>query len=159
MNPERSPLAHLRAAINADLERFTAPVTDALRALAASSPNPRARVLIFEYEYGVGQSTFPINYFALDAAMSSLNPTPTSSIQLPDVALFSERGGDALATQLPDISIEDEEFAAVAAWWRRCWLAADGPRFPLPAFIMMHDSVRGIDLATGEEHATRDIYP
>lgn len=158
MNTAQTPQAIALTAITVDMERCTTPVIEALRTLAAAQPNPRAQVLLFEYEYGVGDWAFPVSYYALDDEMSSLNPTNAAEVALPDKALFMAYN-EQLRSQLPDSEIDGFEFAVIAEWWRRCWLAAGGSHFALPAFIMMHDSTSGIDLNTREEQPTSVFFP
>ena len=48
------------------------------------------------------------------------------------------------------VDVEDATVQTVASWFRKCWFAASGARFPRPAYFEQHDEIKTYDLYTGE---------
>lgn len=143
-----------RAFIHENLVRHTKALTTQLREIIALHFHPEVVFLDFEvFPYGLTEE-LPVRGFLMDSgynevfhndpgyfAASSLDLLP----DIPHIIPLSEKARtDAFLKA--DIPLYEIEIEALIPWFARCWIAADGERFSLPAYICRHDDIQSFDL-------------
>jgi hypothetical protein len=129
------------------IERFSRPLVAALRKLIAAELPGAFEVLSFEMQ--ADWRHFPVYAFAMDR--QALNEVyfepPFKGPVLPDAGPLIPKGAiDQDRYEDAGVATFESGTRVLAEWFGECWHAAGGARFPLPAYINLHDSSRYFDL-------------
>lgn len=144
--------AELQAAFDREfrghLERFTAPVVAALRAVVAAPPGG-FEVLSFEQQ--ADWRHFPVRAFAMDRQAideaDGVGPPFRGRVLPADAGPLVPIGAlDQDGYESAGVRTFESGARVLAEWFGECWHAAGGAAFPLPAYINLHDSSRYFDL-------------
>jgi hypothetical protein len=129
------------------IERFTEPLVVALRRIVKATPPAPVQTLSFEIQ--ADWDEFPVRAFAMDRlAINEVYFHPPFTGQLlPDADELIPKGAiDQDRYESAGVATFESGARVLAEWFGECWHAAGGAKFPLPAYINLHDSSRYYDL-------------
>jgi hypothetical protein len=142
------------------IERFTQRLVSALRDIITTSIPPIVKVLVFENQ--PDWRDFPVHVFAMDDESPNevyFEPPFYASL-LPDVGPLVPAGAiDQDGYEDAGIATLESGARVMAEWFGKCWHAARGAKFPIPAYIHLHDSSRYFDLRARRWVRDTDIWP
>src|SRR4051794_5883231 len=122
------------------IDRFTQPLIATLREITAARPPGVVKVLSFEMQ--ADWRKFPVYAFAMDrAAVDEVYfEPPFNGPVLPDAGpLIPKNGIDQDGYEAAGIATFESGARVMTEWFGECWHAAGGARFPIPAYINLHD--------------------
>jgi hypothetical protein len=129
------------------IERFTEPLVATLGSMIATKLPGGFEVLSFEIQST--WRTFPVVAFAMDreAVNEEYFDPPFCGALLPRVKPLIPKGAiDQDRYEAAGVATFESGARVLAEWFGECWHAAGGTKFPLPAYINLHDSSRYFDL-------------
>jgi hypothetical protein len=155
---EASLQAAFDRAFRGHCERFTQPLVAALHTITMAQPPAVVKVLSFEMQADWRQ--FPVYAFAMDreAVDEVYFKPPFKGPLLPDAGPLVPKGAmDQGKYESAGVATYESGARVLAEWFGECWHAAGGTRFPVPAYISMHDSSRYYDLRARQWVRAADI--
>ena len=129
------------------IERLTEPLVAALRKIIKAKRPTIVKVLSFEMQSDWRR--FPVCVFALDEAEPDevyFKP-PFNGPLLSDAGALIPPGAiDQDAYEDAGVATFESGARVLAEWFAECWHTAGGAKFPIPAYIHLHDSSCYFDL-------------
>jgi hypothetical protein len=129
------------------IERFTKPLVTALRKIVRTEPPSEVEALLFVIE--AEWREFPVYALAMDEDLSDevyFDP-PFDGRLLPKAGELIPKGEiDQDAYEAAGVPTFERGAGILAEWFGECWHAAGGAKFPIPAYIYLHDSSCYFDL-------------
>jgi hypothetical protein len=140
------------------LGRFQKSLIDELRKVVRAKPPAKMELLLFEIQSD--WRIFPVHAFAYDkrAAEVYFKPPFYASLLGKAGRLIPEGVIDQNAFENDSVATFETGARILAEWFRGCWQAAGGDRFPLPAYIMHHDRGEALDLHAGAWVDTESMW-
>jgi hypothetical protein len=140
------------------IERFAKPLVVALRKLFATELPGEFEVLLFEIQSD--WRNFPVYAFAMDHEANNevyFEP-PFKGPVLPKAGPLIPKGAiDQDHYEDKGVATFESGARVLAEWFGECWNMAGGAKFPLPAYVHLHDSSRYFDLKTSRWVRAADI--
>jgi len=155
---DKSKQAAFDREFRAQIVRFSEPLVAALRTITAAKPPAVIEAISFEIQ--ADWRKFPVHAFAMDKeALNEVyfkppfkGPVLTDAGPLVPGGAIDQKGYDAAG-----VATFESGARVLAEWFGECWHAAGGARFPIPAYINLHDSSRYFDLRARRWVAAADI--
>lgn len=144
---DKSKQAAFDREFRAQIERFTEPLVAALRTITAAKPPAVVEALSFEIQ--ADWRKFPVYAFAMDkeALNEVYSKRPFKGPLLADAGPLVPDGEiDQKGYDAAGVATFESGARVLAEWFGECWHAAGGARFPIPAYINLHDSSWYYDL-------------
>ena len=129
------------------IERLTPQLVSALSALTSLTPPTSVRILTFEVQSD--WNSFPVRAFAMtDESQDEVyfKPPFSGPVLKTRGPLIPHGAIDQDAYEEAGIATFESGARILCEWFAECWSAADGERFPIPAFINHHDRNSYFDL-------------
>ena len=142
------------------LEHFTKPLVIALRQITSVKPPTVVKILSFEMQ--PDWRDFPVYVFAMDDAAPNevYFESPFNGHLLPEMGeLIPEGAIDQATYEGGGVATFESGARVMAEWFGECWHAAGGDKFPVPAYINLHDSSYYYDLRELRWVSDTDIWP
>lgn len=130
------------------IERFSEPLVTVLGILV-KTPLPADKFEVLSFEIQSDWQDFPVFVFAMDreAINEKYFDPPFKCKLLPNSGPLVPKGGiDQNWYETTGVATFESGARVLAEWFGECWHAASGSKFPLPAYINLHDSSRYFDL-------------
>jgi hypothetical protein len=141
------------------IERFTKPLVTALGKITSKKPPPEVKILAFEMQ--ADWRDFPVCVFAMDDESPDevyFKP-PFNGKLLPKAGALIPIGAiDQDAYEDAGVATFESGTRVMAEWFGECWHTAGGAKFPIPAYINLHDSSRYFDLREHRWVRDSDIW-
>jgi hypothetical protein len=139
------PQDTFEALFRAVIERHSPELTKWLRMLVETPPPPGIEVLLFvifsEWE------RFPVEVGAYNRQLEEVTTSaPFYGSVLEAVEFIPEGAIDHEAYESAGVATYEAGAVVIAEWLGQCWQAANGGRFPFPAFVEHHDAAEAYDL-------------
>lgn len=142
------------------IERFHKPVTSALRKITGATLPPVIKILSFEMQSD--WRTFPVYLFSMDDEGPNevyFDPPFNGRVLPKSEALVPKGVIDQEAFEADGIDTFVSGARILAEWFGECWHEAGGAKFPIPAYINLHDGSRYYDLRKLRWVRDSDTWP
>lgn len=141
------------------VERHTAALVPALRAIIATPVPPVVKLLAFEMQ--ADWRNFPVHVFAMDDESPDevYYEPPFYASLLPGAGPLVPNGAiDQDGYEEAGVATFESGARVMAEWFGECWHAAGGGAFSIPAYIHLHDRSRYYDMRTRRWLRDSDIW-
>jgi hypothetical protein len=154
-----SPQAAFDREFRKHIERLTKPLEAALREITSKKPPSEVKILSFEMQ--ADWRDFPVYLFAMDSDDPNevyFEPPFCGQLLSKSGALIPAGAIDQDAYESAGVGTFGSGARVMAEWFGECWHAAGGAKFPIPAYINLHDSSRYFDLRKRRWVRDTDIW-